>query len=69
MLLSLHKLIYRAAAGKLRRGLFFLFPIDWDLEHSPVRTGDTFPLYSYVRAKNVCLRLVCLHVAFPIFAT
>ena len=53
----------------LRWLLFFLFPINWDLKHSPVRTGYPFALYRYVRAKNVCLRLVRLHVAFPIFAT
>lgn len=53
-----------AAGG---RGLFFLFSIDWNLEHSPVRTGDSFTLYSNVRAKNVFLRRVCLHVVFPKF--
>ena len=51
----------------LRWLLFFLFPINWDLKHSPVRTGYPFALYRYVRAKNVCLRLVCLHGAFPVF--
>ena len=49
--------------------LFFMLLIctDWDLEHSPVRAGDSLTLYCYVRAKNVCLRLVCLHGAFPVF--
>ena len=49
------------------RALTFLFAINWNFEHPAVRTSDPFALYCDVRAKNVCLRLFCLHVAFPIF--